>query len=55
MQLYLPPNECPGLCQHRPGHSLEKEMKNEKKKLLGLLIPKIRQILKGFAGTFHQA
>ena len=29
------PNECPGLCRHRPGHSLVKkikllEMKNEK-------------------------
>ena len=36
MQLYFFPNECPGLCPQRPGHSIgEKiklhEMKNEKK------------------------
>ena len=53
------PNECPGLCQHRPGHSLgEKiklhEMKNEKN-YMGFRIPKIWQILKHFARSFHQA
>ena len=34
-QLLYYPNECPGLCQHRPGHSLVKKMKvarNEKRK-----------------------
>ena len=35
IQLWVLPNECPGLCQHRPGHSLGKniklhKMKNEK-------------------------
>ena len=35
MQLYISTNECPGLCSHRLGHSLGKniklhEMKNEK-------------------------
>ena len=53
------PNECPGLCQHRPGHSLggkikQHEMKNEKE-LHGFSIPKIWQNLKRFVGTFHQA
>ena len=43
------PNECPGLCRHRPGHSLVKkikllEMENEKN-YLGFLIQKIWQIL----------
>ena len=52
------PNECPGLCQHRPGHSLGKnvklhEMKKEKA-TLGFRIHKIWQILKRFAGTFRQ-
>ena len=35
MQFYFSPNEYPGLCRHRPGHSLGKviklhEMKNGK-------------------------
>ena len=39
------PNECSGLCRHRPGHSLDKdiklhEMKNEKN-YMGFLIHKI--------------
>ena len=39
------PNECPGLCQHRPGHLLVKkiklvEMKNEKN-YTGFLIIRI--------------
>ena len=47
------PNECPGLCQHRPGHSSGKniklyEMKNEKN-YVGFLIHKIWQILKRFS------
>ena len=25
MLLYFSPNGCPGLCQHRPGHSLEEK------------------------------
>ena len=46
------PNECPGLCRHRPGHSLGKklklhELKNEKN-YVGFLIHKIWQILKHF-------
>ena len=50
-------NECPGLCRHRPGHSLGKnlklhEMKNEKN-YMGFRIPKIWQILKRFAIHFH--
>ena len=50
------PYECPGPCQHRPGHSLGKKvklhkMKNEKN-YMGFLIHKIYQILKRFAGTF---
>ena len=53
------PNECPGLCRHRPGHSLGKkiklhEMKNDKN-YLGFRIPKIWQILKRFTGTFRRA
>ena len=44
-QLSFCPNECPGLCRHRPGHSLVKkikllEMKNEKN-YMGFLILKI--------------
>ena len=36
MLVYFFPNKCPGLCEHRPGHSLGKKiklhgMKNEKK------------------------
>ena len=43
-------NECPGLCWHRPGHSLGKniklhEMKNEKTTWV-FLVTKIWQILK---------
>ena len=43
--LFFFPNECPGLCQHRPGHSLGKnirlpEMKNEKN-YMGFLMHKI--------------
>ncbi len=45
--------ECPGLCCHRPGHSLgEKitlhEMKNENN-YMGFLMIKIWQILKHFS------
>ena len=52
-------NECPGLCEHRPGHSLGKniklqEMKNEKN-YVDFLIHKIWQILKDFARSFNQA
>ena len=55
------PNECPGLYQHGPGHSLgekNKVARNEKqnkKKHLGFHIQKIWQILKRFARLFHQA
>ena len=46
--LYFPPNECPGLCQHRPGR--------QKKQLRVFVYTyKIWQILKHFAGTFHRA
>ena len=27
VQIHFPPNECPGLCPHRPGHSLGKKIK----------------------------
>ena len=45
VQLYFFPYECPGLCQHRPGHSLGEniklhKMKNEKN-YMGFLIHKI--------------
>ena len=32
--LFFSPNECPGLCRHRPGHSLGKNKvaRNEKQK-----------------------
>ena len=48
---FFPPNECPGLCRHRPGHSLGKniklhEMKNEKKLHGFSYCTKIWQILK---------
>ena len=41
--LYFFPNECLGLCQHRPGHSLGKkikyhDLKNEKK-FVGFCVP----------------
>ena len=49
------PNEFPGLCRHRPGHSLDKdiklhEMKNEKKNYMDFLNTKIWQILKRSLG-----
>ena len=49
--------ECPGLCQHRPEHPLLKipSCLEWKKNYLGLLIPKIWQILKRFTRQFHQA
>ena len=45
VELYILPNECPGLYRHRPGHSLGKnvklhKMKNEKN-YAGFLIHKI--------------
>ena len=45
------PNECPGLCQHKPGYSLGKniklhEMKNETN-FVGFLITKILKCFKG--------
>ena len=59
--LFFSPNECPGLCpglcQHRLGHSLRKKnlvaykMKNT---TWIFVFPKVWQILKHFAGTFHQ-
>ena len=57
----LLPNECPGLCRHRPGHLLGKNKnkvaRNEerKKNYLVFLMIKIWQILKDFARSFHQA
>ena len=57
--LFFPPNECPGLCRHRPaGHSLGKKKvaRNEKrKKYMGFRILKLWQILMHFAGTFRHA
>ena len=57
--LFFPPNKCPSLCQHRPGHSLGEiiklhDMKDEKI-YMGFHITKVWQILKRFTGTFHQA
>ena len=60
MLLYFFPNECPGLCHYRPGQAFirekikKHEIKNEKT-YLGFLTPKLLQILKRLAGTFHQA
>ena len=55
MLLYFFPNECPGLCRHRPGHSLGEKIKLHKMKIgkttLGFRIHKIWQILKHFAGV----
>ena len=43
MLLYFSPNECPGLCQHRPGHSLGKKNKvaQNEKSYVGFRISKI--------------
>ena len=51
--LFFFPNECPGLCRHRPGHSLGKnirlyKMKNEKNYKC-FPFTKIWQILKRFS------
>ena len=53
-------NECPGLCQHRPGHSLgeNKVAQHEKRKKqlwVFVYLYKIWQILKHFARSLHQA
>ena len=59
LQLYFPPNECPGLCRHRPQHSLagkNKVAQNEKgKKFCGISYSKNMENFEAFAGTFHQA
>ena len=57
MLLYFFPNECPGLCQPRPGHSLgeNKVAQNEKNDVVGFLNPKIWKILKPITKSFHQA
>ena len=49
-------NDCPGLCRHRPGHSLGEKIKQHEMKTanLGFRIYKIGQILKRFAGSFYQ-
>ena len=51
------PNECPGLCSHRPGHSLGGKIKwhEMKNATLGFRMFKIWQNLKHFASAFHQA
>ena len=52
------PNECPGLYQqqHRPGYSLGGNNKVAliEKNYMGFYFPKLWQILKRFARSFHQ-
>ena len=59
IQPYYFPNECPGLCRHRQGHSLGEKTKiarNEKKNYASKYSKnmEIWQILKYFARAFHQ-
>ena len=52
--LYVFPNECPGICQNRPGHSFIWEI-NKIEHYRGFCIPKIRLIFKSFARLSHLA
>ena len=58
--LNFPPNECPGLCQHRPRAFIRGENKiawNEKwkKNYVSFRFANIWQMLKCFSRSFHQA
>ena len=50
---YFFPNECPGMCQHRPGHSLEKKSSAMKKSAWFFIFQKYGKYRSIF-GTFRQ-
>ena len=51
---YFFPNECPGMCQHRPGHSLEKKSSAMKKICVVFSYSKNMANIGSFFGTFRQ-
>ena len=53
LYIFFFPNECPGMCQHRPGHSLEKKSSAMKKSAWFFIFQKYANI-EEFLGTIRQ-